>query len=356
MDKITEAIFALVIIILFVFKNKFFTDNFSFLNVELFENDDVPTVKFPFKNLFDDEGNKLNIILIAAPFREEEHEKLYLEYKKKGLDFCGISSYLNFPDEINNPYEDKYHVQKNHDYLGMVSSWLYCMREPSAELKASGLPLLLLTEADLKDYKMVEIDNSIKKEYDFIYCCLKDNDRCDPGWQSYNRNWELAKKCLKVMCGQFGLKGVIVGRTNCDITDLCANLITIVPDQNYHDFQMLMKKSRFLFVPNVADASPRVITEAICYNMPVLVNYNIIGGWHNVIPGVTGEFFDDEKNISEALTKITQVRDSNHGYTPREWFIKNRSKYNSGAVLAKFLKKHYPKINNKDMKYAYITI
>ena len=71
----------------------------------------------------------------------------------------------------------------------------------------------------------------------------------------------------------------------------CNGIVKVVPFLAFDAFQKEMQKCRFLFVPNIADASPRVITEAICYNMPVLVNRNILGGWHYVEPGVTGEFF-----------------------------------------------------------------
>lgn len=310
---------------------------------------DIPKVEFPFKNLFDDKGNKLNIILIAAPFREKKHEDLYLEYKNAGYDFCGISSYLNFPNTIDNPYEDKFHVQQNHDYMAMVTSWLTCFREP---LKCD-LPTLLLTEADLKDTSYYKIDPNITKEYDFLYCCLKDNDKCTPGWQSYNRNWELGKKCLSVMCEQFKMKGILVGRENCEFTSSCEGLMKVTSLLPFSEFQMELKKSKILFVPNIADASPRVITEALCYNIPVLVNRNILGGWHNVIPGVTGEFFTDEIDIIIALNKIIN---NYKKYTPREWYTMNRGKEKSGAILAQFLIENYPDINNKNMTYATITI
>ena len=316
-------------------------------------NNYVPTVEFPFKNLFDDKGKKLNIILIAAPFREKSHEDLYLEYKRKGYNFCGISSYLNFPEKIINPYEDRFHEEQNHDYLSMVSAWLTCFREISDEHKQKDMPVLLMTEADLKDTDYYKLDNMVAKEYDFLYLCLKDNDKCDPGWQSYNRNWELGKKCLEVMCGKYNLRGLLVGRENCEFTDKCNGIVKVLPLLPFNEFQNELKKCKFLFVPNISDASPRVITESICYNMPVLVNYNILGGWHNVIPGVTGEFFTDEHNIIPALDKIVNNYDK---YTPRDWFINNRGKERSGKVLAKFLIDNYPNINNLNMEYATITI
>ena len=230
MNKIFKIII-IILVILYVFRCDLF-ESFSVVKSE-----EIPTVKFPFKNLFDDMGNKLNIILISAPFRENEHMKQYLEYKAKGLDFCGISSYLNFPDRIDNPYEDNFHKEKNHDYVKMVSAWLYCSKEEPHALRKSTIPRILLTEADLKNINNFKPVLESEKEYDFIYICLKDNDKCEPGWQSYNRNWKLAKKCLKIMCGKFGLKGIIVGRTNCKFTDLCKEYITVIPMLSYDKFQ-----------------------------------------------------------------------------------------------------------------------
>lgn len=326
---------------------------FSKRAVEFYENYNIPKADFPFKNFFDDNGNKLNIILIAAPFREEKHIKLYEEYKKQGMSFCGISSYLDFPSKIKNPFEDRYHEEKGHNYLKMVSSWLYCFRQPSKEMIESGLPLLQLAEADLKDTDAYKPNKTIKKKYDFMYCCLKDNDKCEDGWQSYNRNWDLAKKCLEVMCRDFKLRGVLIGRENCKFTEKCNGIVEVIPFLKFDEFQKKMQECRFLFVPNISDASPRVITEAISYDIPVLVNYNILGGWNNVMSGITGEFFTSENDVSNALIKLLGNYNS---YQPRNWFVKVRGKKNSGKILAEFLIKNYPKINNKEMKYATISI
>jgi hypothetical protein len=313
----------------------------------------VPKVEFPFKNLFDENGNKLNVILISAPFREEKHEELYKQYKKDGYYFCGISSYLEFPGKIYNPFEDKFHEQKKHNYIDMVDAWLHCFKDSKNLEILNKIPNILLTEADLRDTEYYKPDETINKEYDFIYVCLDDNEDCSDGWQSFIRNWEMAKKCLKVMCSQFGLKGIIIGRNNCVVTEFCQGKIKFTKLLPYNEFQLEMKKSKFLFVPNISDASPRVITEAIAYNIPVIVNKNIVGGWHNVIENVTGEFFSDENDIIQALTKITTNYDK---YKPREWFVNNSGKKIKGKVLADFLKKNFKNLNNKNVSTAYITI
>ena len=323
--------------------------------------DNVPSVAFPFKNVFDEKGKKINIILISAPFRGADHDKLYEEYKSKGLNFCGITSYREFPQKIVNKYEDKYHENQKHNYSKMVKAWIYCFRNPEKFLESPSyipneqrivLPKLLLTEADLKDPAHYKYDPNFKKEYDFMYVCLKDNAECTDGWQSSARNWDLAKKCLEVMCRDFKLKGILVGRENCQITEFCDGMLKIVDLLPYHEFQTEMQKAKFLFVPNIEDASPRVITEAMLYNMPALVNENILGGYHNIIPGVTGEFFTDENNVKIGLKKITENLSK---YTPREWYIKNRGRKNSGKLLSKFLIETYPNINNPNMEYAYIS-
>jgi len=212
---------------------------------------------------------------------------------------------------------------------------------------------MLLAESDLKDADAYKPDPTIKKEYDFMYVCLQDNDKCEPGWQSYNRNWDLAKQCLEIMCGEFGLRGVLVGRTNCEFTNKCNGIVKVVPFLAYDAFQKEMQKCRFLFVPNVADASPRVITEAMCYNMPVLVNRNILGGWHYVEPGVSGEFFTSKNDVRPALRRLTTQMNA---YAPRRHFMRHHGKHRAGRRLAAFLKQHYPGLNNKHMKYATITI
>jgi hypothetical protein len=315
----------------------------------------IPTVHFPFKNLFDQNGNKINIILLAAPFRGPDHDKIYKELKTQTpkLEFMGISSYCEFPGKLTNPFEGRYHEEQKHIYESMVSTWLNCFRNPSLYINpAYNLPILDFSESDLRDDIANKPDPSIKKEYDFIYICLNDNDKCTPGWQSYNRNWELAQKCLNIMCGKFKLKGAIIGRENCQITDLCSGIVKIHPFLKYHEFQKELQKAKFLFVPNIADASPRVITESLCYDMRLLVNYNILGGWKYVKPE-TGEFFHDEKDLEPAIQKLMANMDK---YQPRKHFTENYGKVNAGKKLAKFIKTHYPNVVPQADKIEYATI
>jgi len=323
---------------------------YSYELVESFENDIVPTASFPFKNIYTDKDKKLPIIIIGAFFRSDKHMEMYEEYKKKGMNFLGISSYLEFPGEIKNPYEDTYHKRHPLDYESMVKTWLHCFRNPKKYLK-SNIPKMLMSESDFIDPNKIKPDTSIKKKYDFIYICLDegqkhDSTKCAPGWQGYNRNWDLGKKCLEIMCGEFKLKGLIIGRTNCEITSKCNKVLEQKPFQPQSVFLKMLQEAKFIFVPNISDASPRVVTQAMCYDMPVLMNKNILGGW-KYINEHTGEFFNNEKDIAHSIRKLLSKK-----YTPRQWFIDNYGKEKSGRKLLSFLKKNYKEVNFNDIEYV----
>lgn len=309
---------------------------------ETFTSNNVEKLKFPFKNLKDQDGNLMNIIALTAPFRSDEHKEIFESYKKKGIPILGVTSYLNFPGKIKNKYEDKYHIKNKFDYINSCIGWLYCFRNPDSR-GLKNVPKLEIAESDFFNIKYYKPNK--KKEYDFIYLCRSDNKNCKPGWQSVNRNWELAKKCLPIMCEKFGLKGVLIGRINCDYTPKCKKMLTVKDFMKYWDFVNLIAKCKFIFVPNISDASPRVITEALCVDVPVLVNKNIYGGWKYVNEH-TGEFFNDENDIEKQLSKLL----SNLGnYKPREFYKNNYGMERSGKKLKKFVKKLYPKL--EDCKY-----
>jgi hypothetical protein len=94
----------------------------------------------------------------------------------------------------------------------------------------------------------------------------------------------------------------------------------------------------------------------MCFNLPVLVNKNILGGWEYVNEQ-TGEFFDPEdidNGFGPVLDKFIKKLNNNE-YTPREWFIKHQGKYNSGKKLMDFVKSIFKEdelnINYDDIQY-----
>lgn len=306
-------------------------------NFIIYSKKQAPEVDFPFKNLRDENGNNLNIIALTAPFRDDDAHIKLIEYKKMGFPILGVTSYLNFPGKISNPYEDPYYGKHNDDYIGMCIGWLTCFRDLKSR-NLNNVPTIDIAESDFKN-KEWYTPSPEKKEYDFIYSCTKDDDFCSDGWQAYNRNWKLFKKLMPILFGKYKLKGLLVGRINCNIPKEYSEYVTLTDFLPYWEFIDKMKKSKFIMIPNYSDASPRVVTEALALDLPVLMNKNIYGGW-KYINNQTGEFFSDENDFESALIKILSYK-----YNSRDWFFKNYGDYNTGIKLKKFIKGLFPDLN-----------
>jgi len=298
----------------------------------------------PFVHLYDNTGTKLNISLISKPFGTDSDYKLFLNNINKYI-FIGITSYMEFPSIPGNPI-DKYILEKDvtestvnqsynlEMYFKLCDGWLHCFREPIKYLPHDK-PSTLISESDFVNYNVLKPDTNIKKEYDFIYSCPKvdKNSPCND-WVSLNKNWELALKCFPIMCLKYKLKGLLIGREGCELPEGCEPYLDTTGWLDYNENIKLYNKCKFIFVPNVRDASPRILTEALASNLPALVNINILGGWKYIESGKTGEFFTDENDISQALDTLLLNMNK---YEPREYIINNYGPINSGKRLKKFI-------------------
>ena len=151
------------------------------------------------------------------------------------------------------------------------------------------------------------------------------------------------------MCNKYNLKGIIVGRTNCGIEKECNGNLEVKPFQKYWNFIKILKSCRFLFLPNIYDASPRILSEALACDLPAIVNKNILGGW-KYVNNKTGIFFNNERDFEKNLRVLLKNMKL---YKPRDWFSTNYGPENSSKRLKKFLKGIYPDlIESKYVKFA----
>ena len=315
----------------------------------------VPDVKRPYVNIFDQKGRKLNVILISKPFSGDKQYETYKKHHTNNI-FIGISSYLEFPNMVSNPFENFTENYKKYKYKEIVKGWIHGFRNP-IEYFPPGMPTLFASESDWSDCNFVKPDPKIKtKEYDFIYICLKVDEKkklCDD-WATYNKNWKLAKKCLDIMCNKYKLKGLLIGRKDCKLPNGCHELMETTNMLKYADLRYMYQKSKFIFIPNEKDASPRVLSEALCMNVPTLINKNILGGW-KYINEQTGQFFTNEQDIGKNI-EIIMNGIKNKQYTPRKYFIENYGPKKSGERLKTFIYKQWgDKINIPESEVTYVT-
>merc|ERR1711972_256802 len=149
------------------------------------------------------------------------------------------------------------------------------------------------------------------------------------------------------MCEEFQLTGVLVATKNkagtkaYTIPDSCkGKMIQTTYLAKQSDYFAYLKQSRFAFLPQIHDASPRVSTQALSHDVPLLMNRNIMGGW-KYVNNQTGEFFHDMSDFRQSLERILHKADTPGGYEPRKWVLEHYGNKHSGARLLKFVQEHF---------------
>ena len=309
---------------------------------------DIPNVSGIFKNINDENGDKLNVIAITSHVNNDEDKKTLYKYIEQGIKIIGVCSYLSFPRHSDNKtdiYTSDESIQIDGKYIeDFVIGWCHCFREPEKYIKGDK-PRILLSESDFVVESALE-EKNLEIKYDYIAHQPKDNDECELKWHGHNKNWLLAEKCIKVLSDELNLKGLIVGRAECPVeVDNKDNVEVTEFIKNWTEFLDKTRESRFILLPNLEDASPRFLTEGLALNKPIFVNENILGGWKYVNDD-TGVFFN-ENNIKEQAETLLSNYDN---YSPKEYFMNNYGEENSGKRLKEFIQSIYPDLS--PCKYA----
>eukprot|EP00747_Dinoflagellata_sp_TGD_P063086 gnl/TRDRNA2_/TRDRNA2_153301_c0_seq1.p1 gnl/TRDRNA2_/TRDRNA2_153301_c0~~gnl/TRDRNA2_/TRDRNA2_153301_c0_seq1.p1 ORF type:complete len:553 (-),score=92.43 gnl/TRDRNA2_/TRDRNA2_153301_c0_seq1:10-1668(-) len=299
--------------------------------------------EYAFQQVTTQSGRQVNIICVRAPWeRSPGAERLYKKHKDEIL-FLGISSFEDYPLDAMNPFSTRFPREK---YREMFPGFLHMMHKPE-EYFPPNIKTLLMSQSDFNLPEYPPRDYSIPRKYDFTLSG-SDQDVANDcvGWSSFAKNWSFVKESLEVMCGEFQLKGVLVatkdkqGRKACSIPKSCKGLMlqtTYLDQQDYYNY---LKQSKFAYLPQVHDASPRVSTQALAHDVPLLMNKNIKGGWKYVTEK-TGEFFHDMSDFRDSLRKILKGADIPYHYEPRKWVHENYGNENSGKRLYEFVKDNF---------------
>jgi len=294
---------------------------------------DCETRIFPFRYFQDVNLQLLPLVAVTGFFRDEAAKLKYNEYIQNGVCVFGITAYKSFPKKILDGTEGEYETKSDFDYVGSIRNWLCCFSDPKGYGFTDKNNLIEMSESDFYDIDTTdEVDSGAgagsgsagsgagadDKKYDFIYICLKDNDKTCPldAWNAVNRNYRVARECFPIMIREFGLKGLVVGRVGCGLEAEYGDQIEVTDMLEYWDLQQRMRQSRFLFVPNIYDASPRVVSECLTKNVPVLMNRRILCG-SKYVDYETGEFFNDQYDVRYALNSLLSKIDT---ISPQKWW------------------------------------
>jgi glycosyltransferase involved in cell wall biosynthesis len=268
----------------------------------------------PFLALVDSDGRSSGWCALTGPLQEQDralYDRLRSRYR-----FIGLTSYETFPRTDEGVFAD---------YSDLCEGWCHCFRDPGLYISAE-VPLALISESDFTNPSAIQPRPDAPKEFDFVYVCL-------PGVRKeLRKNWALAKQCLPALCLDMGLSGLVLGRWQILDLPFRTNL-TVVGDLRRHEVLEYLALARFLLVPNVIDASPRIIAESLCSDVPVIMNGAILGGW-KYVDEPTGAFFTSKDDIGSAVEACLASR-----LDPRRWFADHYGPDLTSRRLAGFLRR-----------------
>jgi glycosyltransferase involved in cell wall biosynthesis len=267
----------------------------------------------PFASLADERGTLLRHSVVTGPVRTRAEAATLSRLRARGP-LVGLTGFLDFP-RYREPGDER-------DYVAMCAAWCHCFREPG-DILGDGTPRLLLAHSDFLDWRLAgaQVAAGRRRDFDFVYVC-----QAGPA-KELVKGWELARRCLPVLTGELGLRGLLIGRRRIrDLTGDPSRLV-VVGALPWRAMMRAFAQARFLFVPNGLDPSPRILAEALALDTPVVVNRKILGGWHYVNP-FTGAFFDDERDIADAVRRCFE-----QPLSPRRWFAANHGPLNAGRRL-----------------------
>jgi len=282
---------------------------------------------WPFLYLADAQRVPMKWALLNGPIVSFAQQQEFGHLSRNHYRFVGMSSYVTFPRlETGDPL----------DYETVCEAWCHCFRQPDQFLK-SAIPRALISISDFTDAQrlatIVADQPAADVRYDLIYVGAEDD------WKKGTKNWILAAQCIPLICRELGLRALVVGAPTENFPP--APGVTFAEALPWQRLLVAIAGAKCLFVPNVMDASPRVIAEALCLDVPIVVNRHILGGW-KYVNRFTGTFFVDRQEVVSAVRAcLTQAA------SPREWFCANFGPYLAGQRLLRLLRSIERGINER---------
>jgi len=249
-------------------------------------------------------------------------------------EWSSIRSVKNFFAFVSSPQ-----IYNQSKMRSLCKAWCHPFRKPNKRLP-SKTPRLLLPESNFMDPMFVVSDPEHRLKYDYFYFTVN----ALPGLE--NKGLETFFRILPILAKR-KLKGhVIVYYPNAPMVKHFVVPLSREAKNNLRDYKRtikfhwgllnpeqinkVMKSCRFGLFPNTVDNSPRLISESLIRDVPILMNESIHGGWHYVNDN-TGALFNVD-NIDEKLEFMMT-----NNFDSRSWFMANHGFRRSSAKLATFL-------------------
>jgi hypothetical protein len=282
-------------------------------------------MRWPIQRVLNHARETTGWALVHAPIQSPHRMRLLADLRREGTRFVGMSSDTTFPrSKSRGPI----------DYTQLCEAWCHCSRAPEEFLPAA-MPRIRLSLSDfVHAQEIVDLSRMVPSgaPFDFVHVTAA------APWKAEAKGWPLALRCLPMLCEELGLRGLVVGVHGSSVLSIRG--VTWRPFLPRAEFLAALARARFLFVPNDADASPRVLAEALSLDVPLLMNRGILGGWH-YLNRRTGVTFDGEKDVAVGALSCLAERT----WRCRPWFEAHHGPRRSGTRLARLLSRLDPRLD-----------
>lgn len=259
-------------------------------------------------SILDEKNQDTNWVAVRAPIKsQQEEDNLALLVREMGKKIILLSSYQEFPGKISNPHEYIPHRENvlTEEFGEDIVLWCHCFRPEKMSTLGippafEKIPRILLSESDFYASQNTLMEKAsianhpTEKKYDF-FVSLPGGD-----WNTWIRGVQYGVRWINYMFHRLGMTFLVVGENR---QSHFLKGITVIGNQTWDDFTSHMNSCRYLFCPSHYDASPRILVEALCLNLPILLNNEILGGW-KYIQEKTGMLYNPKDNIRDTLQKF----------------------------------------------------
>ena len=225
--------------------------------------------------------------------------------------------------------------------------WCHCFRNPQEHLQTDK-PIELMSESDFIDPMFVYVDKRDKKDkkWDFFYLTINN----DAGFE--NKGLHQFIQSLKTLVLDRKLRGLVlayfpdnVKGWHVKFSEEERKILQACEDRLTYKFGWMtaetlnnyMQACKFGFFPNTVDCSPRLLTESLCRNVPVMVNTNIWGGW-KYVNKETGSLFDPAN--PETIHAAIDFMQKNTEFNAKRGFLREFGFKNSTERLATYVNRY----------------
>jgi hypothetical protein len=283
---------------------------------------------WPLRYIVDEDGHDTGFAMLRGtigPARREAFARIVADHR-----LIGFTHYGPFP-RMHEAYEGRRARDGATGWerpeIVACEAWAHCFRQPDLYLPPDR-PRMLVSGSDFvkqdEVWKAGYGDGPPAKRWDIVYSCPPNS------FNEYQKNWDLARSCL-LRLADSGARILAVGRAGVPAVPAHRN-IDVTGLLPWPDFIRATAQARVAFLPNRSDASPRVLTEALALDMPVLVNRQILGGW-KYVEAETGRFFSDETDVGGAFHDCLTA-----SFEPRSWLCARYGTDNAARRLAEELR------------------